>query len=444
MNTGERHEQPTTITPIPEDIVYSILDHLRDDIPALSACSVVCRAWLRPSRRHLFNMVVLFHGSISVQERGGIPALTDFLRACTDARQFLQHLLLSSELWRVTDVPHTDDTLPLDGDELLAILDIGTNIQHLTLIDVVWMDNTHWVPPLPRRTLKRLDISEWITSDRDALDVLKLISAFERVDVLALSLSVERSFTEDTTGLLEKHAETGHFPSVRSFMYYTSSEWPATPLYRVVERSCRRDRDALMHMSFRTWDYADSWDRIAEFCRYICDSDIRFNLRELEFHPGSGTILWSAIPLTAWGVLNLSRLEELVQLTVALDCENVHHVLELSGRLNAYAFILRSHPPPALKRIMIRLHTSKTTREEVQRSHLKRIQDVSHRHAWRAFDEALQGLPTSPRVIFECVGQWDHMIRSGAMYQCCKEVLPQTHARGLLECMVGEIPTQWW
>ena len=282
---------------VPEDIVYAILDHLQNDIPILSECSVVCRAWLHPSRRHLFRKVIIRFTSTSVQERGGLLAFANLLRACADARQYLQHLILDALLFSFTDVDVDVDAV-LSPLEIFTILDIGTNIEILTLLNFVWMLNANWVPPLPRYTLTKLDIDQWIVSDQCVLDVFKLISVFDRVNVLALSLSMEQSFhhDEDIKGLIEEHAKTGHFPTVHTFLYYTSSEWSATPLYRSIERSCRRDQGVLAHISFRIWDYTSSWGCITEFCEFVCNSDVRFHLRELAFHPGSDETLWSAIP----------------------------------------------------------------------------------------------------------------------------------------------------
>ena len=270
------HEQIVSglSTAVPEDIVYIVLAHLQDDKPALSECSLVCRAWLHPSRRYLFHTIALnyvMNGGLAMERRGGLPAFATFLRRCADVRQFLRHLVVSAELWRIANVPDLGP-FALEGDDFLAVLEAVANLQHLTLDNVSLVDIGGWTALSPRHALKRLDIQEWIESDEEVLGVLKLIAVFERLDVLTLFLYVNQAFREDTAGLLERHAETGRFPSVRSFVYETSPEWSATPLYRIIERSCQRDRDALTHMSFRTWDSTYSWERITEFCRFACNT----------------------------------------------------------------------------------------------------------------------------------------------------------------------------
>ncbi|KAI0327244.1 hypothetical protein GY45DRAFT_1327839 [Cubamyces sp. BRFM 1775] len=441
MGTAEQCDRPLVSTSLTEDVFYIILDHLQGDVSALSKCSVICRAWLHPSRRHLFRALTVYHGFDALKNQRGLSAFVGFLRACGDARRSLQHLILCSELWRPqADVPDVDNTLPLVVDELFALLDAGINIQRLTLIDVSWTGNANWTAPLPRRVLKRLDIEEWIGSDQEVLDVLKLIGAFDRLELLSLSLFAERNYVEETTGLLDKYAEIGHFPSVCSFRYYTSPEWRGTPLYQLIKRSCCRDQDTLARISFRIWDYADSWERISEFCRFLCDTGVRSHVRELEFDPSNGPTFWSqstALPAD-WGVFNLSRLDELAQLILALDCEDVSYVSQgLPKELNAYAFILRTNPPPALQSLAIKLRIPDTASEEPQKSRLEAIQRASHRPAWSAFDEALQALRTAPQVVIGCVNPRGDMIQCRNMDQWLEAVLPLTHARGRLRWAIS-------
>lgn len=44
---------------IPPEVWFHVLDHLWDDVHALFACSLTYSAWVRATRLHLFNMVVL-------------------------------------------------------------------------------------------------------------------------------------------------------------------------------------------------------------------------------------------------------------------------------------------------------------------------------------------------------------------------------------------------
>lgn len=44
---------------LPIELVYDIVDHLDDDIPALCACSLISHAWLVPARRALFRRVYI-------------------------------------------------------------------------------------------------------------------------------------------------------------------------------------------------------------------------------------------------------------------------------------------------------------------------------------------------------------------------------------------------
>lgn len=46
-------------TPLPQELIDQIIDHLHDDPPALSSCALVCNAWLPPSRHHFFAKITL-------------------------------------------------------------------------------------------------------------------------------------------------------------------------------------------------------------------------------------------------------------------------------------------------------------------------------------------------------------------------------------------------
>ncbi|GLB34618.1 putative CNH-domain-containing protein [Lyophyllum shimeji] len=51
---------PTTLSArIPQELFERIIDHLHDEIPALLACCVVCRAWVPASRYHLFGRLLV-------------------------------------------------------------------------------------------------------------------------------------------------------------------------------------------------------------------------------------------------------------------------------------------------------------------------------------------------------------------------------------------------
>ena len=137
-------------------------------------------------------------------------------------------------------------------------------------------------------------------------------------------------------------------------------------------------------------------------------------------------------------MLNLSRLEALEQLTLALNCESlVYFGQNVSWNFNAYAFILRTSPPPALQTLTVKLYINDDSNEMIRRRCLESFRRVYLRPSWVAFDSAIQALPTSPQVIFDCVGPWEDVIQCGAMGECLQEVLPRTHARGLLRWTIS-------
>ncbi|KAJ7592165.1 hypothetical protein C8J56DRAFT_781240, partial [Mycena floridula] len=39
---------------LPLEMVETVIDHLHKDVKSLKSCSLVCKAWLKPSRYHIF------------------------------------------------------------------------------------------------------------------------------------------------------------------------------------------------------------------------------------------------------------------------------------------------------------------------------------------------------------------------------------------------------
>ena len=43
--------------PLPEEILDAVMDHLHDESRTLKSCCIVCKAWIHPTRRRLYNHV---------------------------------------------------------------------------------------------------------------------------------------------------------------------------------------------------------------------------------------------------------------------------------------------------------------------------------------------------------------------------------------------------
>jgi hypothetical protein len=52
---------------LPQEMTDAIMDHLEDncDLLSLDACSMVCKAWTVPARRHLCKFVCLYSEDIA-------------------------------------------------------------------------------------------------------------------------------------------------------------------------------------------------------------------------------------------------------------------------------------------------------------------------------------------------------------------------------------------
>ena len=84
---------------LPDDLIFEITDHLWDDVPTLSICSVVCSSWTHEARKHLFRKVL-------VQSEKGESRFKEFqlfIAHHDEISCFVKHLQLSGRPHRVGD-----------------------------------------------------------------------------------------------------------------------------------------------------------------------------------------------------------------------------------------------------------------------------------------------------------------------------------------------------
>jgi hypothetical protein len=70
---------------IPLELIGAIVGYLHDDKPALRACALTSRSWVRASQLHIFD-------SISLDNRGHLDALISLLEDCAHLRPLVRHL----------------------------------------------------------------------------------------------------------------------------------------------------------------------------------------------------------------------------------------------------------------------------------------------------------------------------------------------------------------
>ena len=142
------------------------------------------------------------------------------------------------------------------------------------------------------------------------------------------------------------------------------------------------------------------------------------------------------IPLVSdWDVFNLSRLEQLEQLTLVFDHTKTQRRDggEVLQELHPYTLILRKRPLPALRSLTLKFRNTTGSRGiGLRRSYLDRMRNAFRKPAWDAFDSALQALPDSIEVVFDLTGPWIDMVEPGAIDQWLREVVPLARAKGLV------------
>lgn len=66
-------------TILPQELIDSVIDHCHDSRPTLKTCAVICKAWLSPSRSHLFHTITL-HPPPKPKRKAVVKRITDAQR----------------------------------------------------------------------------------------------------------------------------------------------------------------------------------------------------------------------------------------------------------------------------------------------------------------------------------------------------------------------------
>lgn len=103
--------------PLPQELTDYIVDYLADDKRALRTCALICRAFVRRSRAHIFEEVVLSYR----------PSDDNFLDVCSYSTTVLQSVRTLH-----IDCLRSQQLLQLPTDELLVF----PSLRHLLLQSV--------------------------------------------------------------------------------------------------------------------------------------------------------------------------------------------------------------------------------------------------------------------------------------------------------------------
>ncbi|TFK44090.1 hypothetical protein BDQ12DRAFT_672368 [Crucibulum laeve] len=188
---------PSSTFYLPQELVDHIIDHLHDDPVSLSHCSLVCHAWLRTSRLHLFAKVNLKAGSPHT------PAVVPPEDRCRSLYRLLKR---SPEI-----IPHIRELDICEGSPAHHSPEVRSTtwvtvewslppllkmLTHLKRLDFAATSTMHWktLPPgfqeaictlLARPSLTYIRLHHW--SFPDLVSLAKPLSACRNLKALALS-----------------------------------------------------------------------------------------------------------------------------------------------------------------------------------------------------------------------------------------------------------------
>jgi hypothetical protein len=124
---------------LPQDIVHLILDVLGDEVETLECCALVCRAWLRPSRAHLFR-------DLLIEEESQYDRLITLFDSCPELQTAARNLNVSPR----DDPP--DDMPSIPDRALTELAPRLLNLYELQMSDLTWSRAHAEMLSLPRLT----------------------------------------------------------------------------------------------------------------------------------------------------------------------------------------------------------------------------------------------------------------------------------------------------
>ncbi|KAI0755487.1 hypothetical protein C8Q74DRAFT_309126 [Fomes fomentarius] len=148
---------------LPAEIWDRVIDHLHDNKKALKRCSLVCKSWRNSSQHHLFRTVVLKSGLWRAKE---LPVLVAMGYHVVDLVLFGQAVELGA---------------------LKRMLHSLTNVQKLSMRSCQVLFSIP-ISGLPALKLSTLEIRDGNTLICDNAMLYRLLSLFQSIDTLSLSL----------------------------------------------------------------------------------------------------------------------------------------------------------------------------------------------------------------------------------------------------------------
>ena len=197
IGMDELNADGSVISLLPGETVDNIFDHLYDDIPTLSASSLVCRAWVSSCRYHLFHTLKC---KSDPDSRRAISHLHKWLLASPDVRPYI-HTLKVVRHWGACSNIYVEDI-----EEVLQCLPF---LQNLSLVEVTIRSHdtsadVSYVSPTGRdRRLRSLVILRCSTFEDVPQPLCRILGLFAEVDQLSILGSAIR-WDPDDAGILSR------------------------------------------------------------------------------------------------------------------------------------------------------------------------------------------------------------------------------------------------
>lgn len=152
----------------PQELIDMVIDHLHDNKPALSSCSLTCSNWLPSSRLHKFYSLTFSN----FDSLSGCPAATDSIKNLCVGADYCTYRA----------------RLTLDA---LSIKAEYTNLHHLILRHVVIAGEDVTFLPAAFPQLRHFSISSSTVEDNNQL--IRLLCQFPLLESLDLAVNLLRS-----------------------------------------------------------------------------------------------------------------------------------------------------------------------------------------------------------------------------------------------------------
>jgi len=241
----------TMTQPIPQDIVYIVIDFLQEDKRSLTDCSCVCRSWTYSARAHLFK-------SIRVETRRSEVVFT-----LINLRSFLRHTPIIPPFIRKLHVGSQHSSAKVNAPLLHSVTSLLLSLDTLVLRGVNLVDASdpslvehpfeQPVSPVPIMKLALIGVVSFHAVDplRALVATLRLFSRIEelRCSSVFWPLALVSPSSRNDTSLSTM--------TVIDTLIVNHSPWLAIQLFNLLIRS-----NTAQHLSHLSWDAVDylEWD----------------------------------------------------------------------------------------------------------------------------------------------------------------------------------------